>query len=985
MRMCSRRHLVSSVRRAACLLLAAALLAPGFPGVKAAKLSEQYPVSSDDDLVVYESEPDYASVLAGWRKDGWEAAKAASPVRVAGTALIGHEGETPQTTTIEGKDCLSYGTDTTAVEWTFTVETAGLYVLQIEYYAAGGSGLPIQRAVSIDGESPYSEAGNIVLPRRFVDASAPRVNNLGDEVLPMQEEVRTWLTRDISDAQGQHAAPLLWKLEAGTHTLRMTYIDQPVAIASIAFRAPDDIPTYAQVRQDYARNGYAQAQEALVFQAEDRTYVQYKTQGTITGYNDGDPMTEPEGVTSVKLNAMGGYSWREGNQELSYQIEIAPGHAGLYKLAMRVQQSWNNGLASCRQIRIDGQVPFQEMATYAFPYMRDWYTHTLSDEDGEPYLFYLGEGTHTISFTVKLSEAITQALAIMKACSEKLSLVVRQITLITGADPDPNYDYDLEKAIPDLLDTFQQIEEQLGQAKELILRSANKSPSTVNNLEMTMRQMREMRAKPEAIHKRLDDMTTSLTSLGDWMTDLQSSPLGLDSLGLYPPQAVVAERHSNVFMKTWGTLRNFVASFGKDYNAVGGFGQDGAEKVLDVWISRGKEWSAILQELIDSDFTPQHGIGIRLNVLPTGTLSAAVNPLLLAVNSGTAPDAVLSLANNLPVEYAIRDAVADLSQMTGYEETAARFDPKIFTPLKYRGGVYALPETANFRVLFYRKDIFSDLKLKLPETWTEVFYDLLPVLYQNGMQMFIPSAYDLFLFQYGGDMYTADGLRTGLDTPEAFAAFEQLISLYTDLGIPISANFYNRFRSGEMPIGIDSYSMYMTLLTAAPELAGKWGIAPLPGTERDGTIDRSTAVLTGETDIIMQQSANKTEAWEFLQWWTSTETQTRFGSEVEGRIGTYARWNTANLEAFESLPWNRSDLAVIQEQWRWSEDPPTVLGGYYTTRHITNALNRCLYSNQSPRDSLEEAVEAINKELERKQQLYGIFADEQTGGEEGQG
>lgn len=224
-------------------------------------------------------------------------------------------------------------------------------------------------------------------------------------------------------------------------------------------------------------------------------------------------------------------------------------------------------------------------------------------------------------------------------------------------------------------------------------------------------------------------------------------------------------------------------------------------------------------------------------------------------------------------------------------------------------------------------------------------------------------------------MYTDDCLRSGVDTPQAYAAFDRLISLYLDMGIPITANFYNRFRSGEMPIGIDSYGQYVTLLTAAPELAGKWGIAPLPGTKEDGTVNRSTAVLTGEADILLESSQNKPEAWQFLQWWTSAKTQIAYGSQVEGRIGTYARWNTSNLEAFESLPWNREDLAVIKEQWKWSEDPPTVLGGSYANRYITNALNRCLYSNQSPRDSLEEAVEEINKELQRKQQLYGIFPD----------
>ncbi len=968
-------RLTGAVRRCGCILLAAALSACLVPVAAAQKLSEQYPVTSDSDAIVFQSDPDYAEILDGWIAEGMEAAPAAASIRLAGQDFIASSGQVPQKTTVENVPCLLYGIETEWVEWEFTVDTAGLYVLQMEYYATEGTGLPIQRSITIDGETPYAQAGNIVLPRRFIDDGEPRVNSLGDEVRPMQKEIRSWISRDITDAQGKYTTPLLWNLQPGTHRLRLAYIDQPVALSAITFHGTETIPTYAQLQKTYQEMGYAPASNSLVFEAEDAAFAEYRTQSAVASYNDGDPLTTPEGVTHVKMNAMGGYSWREGNQEISYQIQVPA--AGLYKLAMRVQQTWGNGLASCRQILIDGKVPFQELEAYSFPYNRNWYVHELAAPDGTPYQFYLEEGLHTLTFVVKMDPAVTSALLLMQEASETLSGVIRQITLITGTEPDPNYDYDLEKAIPDLLDTFGELEIELDEAADLVMETATRSPSAVNNLEMACQQMREVRANPERIHKRLDDLSTTLTGIGDWMTELQSSPLGLDRIGLYPPDEVVPAATSNFFNKAWATLRNFAASFTKDYNAVGSFGTGEVSTVLDVWISRGKEWSAILQELIDSDFTPSTGIGVKLNILPSGALSSAVNPLMLSINSGTPPDVVLSLTNNYPVEYAIRDAVTDLSKMEGYEETVSQFDPKILTPFKYRGGVYALPETTNFRVMFYRKDIFSELKLGLPDTWDEVFDHLLPVLYQNGMQMYIPSAYDLFLFQYGGSMYTEDGLRSGLDTPAAFAAFEQLISLYLDMGIPITANFYNRFRSGEMPIGIDSYTQYVTLLTAAPELAGKWGIAPLPGTKReDGTIDRSTAILTGEADILLKSSTHQQEGWDFLQWWTSTRTQIAFGSQVEGRIGTSARWNTANLEAFESLPWNRDDLKVIQEQWKWSEDPPTVLGGYYTTRHITNALNRCLYNGQTPRDSLEEAVEQINKELQRKQQLYGVFAGE---------
>ena len=42
--------------------------------------------------------------------------------------------------------------------------------------------------------------------------------------------------------------------------------------------------------------------------------------------------------------------------------------------------------------------------------------------------------------------------------------------------------------------------------------------------------------------------------------------------------------------------------------------------------------------------------------------------------------------------------------------------------------------------------------------------------------------------------------------------------------------------TGTMPIGIGNFTTYMQLMTSAPELYGRWSIAPVPGTRQaDGT------------------------------------------------------------------------------------------------------------------------------------------------------
>jgi len=138
-------------------------------------------------------------------------------------------------------------------------------------------------------------------------------------------------------------------------------------------------------------------------------------------------------------------------------------------------------------------------------------------------------------------------------------------------------------------------------------------------------------------------------------------------------------------------------------------------------------------------------------------------------------------------------------------------------------------------------------------------------------------------------------------------------------------------------------------------------------TDSQGNETIKTAGYVGEAAIILKDSKKQDSAFKFLDWWTKTETQTRFGREVEGRIGSYARWLTSNTEAFSQLPWNREHLDIITKSWDTVIETPNVPGGYYTSRHLSNAWNRTVISGMPARDSIEQCVLDINKELERRQ------------------
>lgn len=863
--------------------------------------------------------------------------------------------------------------NTPAAEFAFDVQSEGIYEVEVEYCIPENSSSSAIRALYIDGEMPFFEAGSIVFDQLWRDAGEPIINSLGDEVRPKQVQVKAWINWKLSDSKGIYSQPFKFYFKPGRHVIKLEYVDKPMIISRMTVKPAEKIPSYKEVREMYEAKGYKKATQTVEFQAENT--VLYKNDPTLSRECNSDPASKPVSYINRKFNVIGAWKWRRGQQSITWQFTV--NETGLYKIGMRCAQVWNDGIPSYRQIAVDGKVPFKELEHYTFKYDREWYTETLKDASGEPYLFYLEEGDHTLTMAVKYGET-SQIIQSLYEDSILLSDMIRDIIKITGNDPDPNYDYELMKTIPTLHDDMTALSESMQYKYDLLMSLSNRRPAMANNFLTIKNQLQRMLKDPFSIAGKLEQLNNALTSLTAWYQDIQNQPLVVDYFLVGSPDDKWKNDRSGLFSKIKASIGNFLISFKKDYDNIGSILDESTEikAKIDVWVSRGTEWVELIKEMADEDFTPKTGIYVNMNVMPASQLNAgAVNALMLAISSGKAPDVAMGVDSQSPVEFAIRDAVHDLSKFENFETVAERFIPSIFIPYKYLEGTYAIPETMNFTVMFYRKDILQELNMKLPDTRQELYNYVLPVLYQNSMQFYYPNNdYSPFLFQHGADYYTPDMMRSGLDTPEAYRAFKEFAELFTNYGVPVTANFFNRMRTGEMPIGIGNYSTYITLAVSAPELAGRWGVALIPGLEKsDGTIDRSFGGIAAQCDIILNQSQKKEEAWEFLDWWTSTPVQTMYAKQIESMIGVEARWNSANYEAFTNLSWNKDDLEVIKEQLKWAREVPVVLGGYFTSRHINNAWNRVIIDKEPVRDSLEKAVEDINRELRMKQEEYGII------------
>jgi ABC-type glycerol-3-phosphate transport system substrate-binding protein len=234
--------------------------------------------------------------------------------------------------------------------------------------------------------------------------------------------------------------------------------------------------------------------------------------------------------------------------------------------------------------------------------------------------------------------------------------------------------------------------------------------------------------------------------------------------------------------------------------------------------------------------------------------------------------------------------------------------------------------------------------------------------------------FETLLYQKGTSVYSDDLRRTTFDRPQALTAFEQWTGLYAKYGLPLVFDFFNRFRSGEMPMAIVPYTQSNYIAGAAPELKGLWGFTPVPGTSGPaGRVNRAVTAMGSACMMIPQADTSKyDDVFAFLSWWTGEEAQSRFAMELENILGASARYATANTAAFDNIPWLPEQSRVLKAQWKDVVEVPVIPGGYYIDRNIAFAFRAVVYNFANERETLYKYNKEINKEITRKRGEFGL-------------
>lgn len=846
------------------------------------------------------------------------------------------------------------------IEFKAQIPADGFYNIAAVYDAAGDRPVDIVRGIQIDGSYPYNEAENIRLKKAYYHDQYPfEKDSFGNHMRPRSMLAEGWKESRLAD-YSVDSEPLRFYMQAGERTIRLVSVSEPMLLQSLHIQSPEEPELY----EASAAGQGQQEQWFQIVEAED-VYRKSNTSIQISTHNHATISPSTEG--DIIYNGLGGEQFKQQGQWAEWQFEVP--EAGYYEIGMKYLQSYLNHFYAYRTFTIDGKTPYKEMLHVGFPYSTEWHNMTLSDGQGEAMLFYLDAGVHTVRMTVNAAPAVPVYQGLIRNIEliADLEYTIRKVTgnfdRSTGAgNVDLNRDWDLYKYIPDLNERINEIIDDLAFQSDRLASISTGTTDTENSFRMAIRDLTRLRDNPREIPNRLDVFTKIQSNLGTWLFRLQDQPLSLDYLWVSTPGAKLPKAEPSMWQKAGHTTLSFIRTFTKDYDY-----RRKTEGAIDVWVNRGRDYADLIQRLADETFTRDTGIAVNVNLVPDP------NMFILGNAADIQPDVALGLDNAMPVDFAIRGSMLDLSQFDDYEEVAARFRPEQLDIFQYDGGTYALPENQNFNLMVYRTDILEALGLSAPDTWEDL-YGILPTLQQNGYNFYVNPKDSLpFMYQNGASYYTDNAMESGLNSRESLQAFQQWTDLFTLYQLPSDLpGFFTHFRLGDVPIGIIDFNFYLQIQFAAPEIAGKWEIAPIPGTKAaDGTVERWAGGAMQST-VIFRKTERKEDAWNFLKWWTSVEIQSRFGNEIEAQYGPEYRWNTASLEALRTLPWPKRDIEVIEAQLQWYREIPQVPGGYFTARLLDFAWNDVVIAKKKARVSLERAYIDINREMARKQIEFGL-------------
>ena len=850
------------------------------------------------------------------------------------------------------------------------VAQAGLYTLGFSYLATDKANSELTFSLKIDGKLPFDEAEKFNLLRIYENDGKVRVDGLGNQFAPTQIPTKEYYFDILTDITDWTNDPYMFYLTAGKHEFEFTGLYGEFDVKKMILGGEKQVESYKKPSGDFYKG------KPIIIEGED---AKLKTSYWLAGKSDNSTVDiTPNDPYNTLVNYIGGGNWSKNGDTLTW--ETPEMKAGYYNIGFIYRQSTIIGAKVYRSLKIDGESPFKEADELGFAYTYSWKETTFADHKDNPYYVYFSEGKHTISLSVIPGEIDGVRNSLKQAVSDIGDLYI-DITMITGESVDTYRDYDLFSQISDMEERLKKIRKTLNDcSKELQEITGEKSGSYISIID-NMRQVLELMLDNKyTAHRYKSNYYSKYTSLASVLFEMNSMPLDIDKISLYAKDDKPFEK-ANMFEKAIYSIERFFVSFVNDYNNIS-VADGNSDESVTIWVNWGRDQAQVLNSLIQTSFTPKEKISVNVQLVNAS--------IVQAILSGKGPDCLLQHSRSEPVNLAMRGVLYDMTKFSDYKDVLKDFGVDAALPYYYKGGLYGIPDTQSFYLLYYRKDILEEMDIDISNVneWTwDYFEEVVSLLATNNLTAWLPNntatsvgqanagigsinIFPTLMLQNGVDIYREDGRSTNLSSADTAAVFKEWTDYYTKLRMPRTMDFYNRFRTGSCPVGISTHTMYTTLKAAAPEIEGLWSVALVPGTvQEDGSVSHISSG-GGTACSIMQNTKNPEASWKFIKWWVSAETQLAYSNEIETILGPTGRVSVSNTEAFNALEWDMDMKDTISTAFSQIREVPEYPGSYYVSRSVYQSYWNVVENNQSSKEMLLKYSEEANVEIERKWLQY---------------
>jgi hypothetical protein len=279
---------------------------------------------------------------------------------------------------------------TNDVSFTFDFGFATLNYFSIDYYVLDEGVEDTKVSVLINGQSQFYESQALILPAQWAFVTDTfNLDRYENELQPNSEKVKQWSSTTLSDPRRLHVGPFAFFIEPGDE-VTLQFVNAPFLIGAIESIRYEQLPTYETYRSRQPDAPFVNELKMISARS-----IVTRSDSSIRLRTEQDASAMAYDTQFLRLNTIFGDSWEKGGQSITYAINTPT--RGFYQLSFKYRQYLLNDMLSHRRMLINGQVPFDAMEAFPFPYTMQFRNRTLKDEQGDAYWFYLPEGINTIT------------------------------------------------------------------------------------------------------------------------------------------------------------------------------------------------------------------------------------------------------------------------------------------------------------------------------------------------------------------------------------------------------------------------------------------------------------------------------------------------------------------------------------------------------------------------------------------------------------